>query len=85
MSAARFTLTTTPVKVSDGTKPTYIQEIIGVGARFTCTPSAPTPGTDPHCVIKRGEISLPAGFPIWAWTSDRDSGFIQVTVLAAEF
>ena len=82
MSAQSFTLTQTPVKIADGLKSVYIQEIRGSKTRFTCVTSQPDPNTTPYCQILDNDISVAAGFPIWAWTPTTEQ--IQITVLTAE-
>lgn len=81
MSATTFNLTTTPVQICDGTKSVYMQEIRGRLTRFTCTPSAPNPVTVTSCVILNNDVSVAAGFPIWAWTTGAP---IELAVLTAE-
>ena len=82
MSAQTFTLTQTPVRITDGLKPVYIQEIRGSKTRYTCTTAQPDPATTAYCQILDNDISIGAGFPIWAWTPTSTS--IEVTVLTAE-
>lgn len=81
MSATTFTLTTTPIQISDGLKPVYIQEIRGRLTRFTCTPTIPDPLTVTSCVILDNDVSVSEGFPIWAWTTGEP---IEIAVLRSE-
>lgn len=81
MSATTYNLTTTPLQICDGTKPVYIQEIRGRLTRFTCSPTAPNTSTATSCVILNNDVSVSAGFPIWAWTT---GSAIELAVLTAE-
>ena len=82
MSATTYKLTSnTPVQISDGTKAVYVQEIRGRLTRFTCTTTQPNPNTVTSCVILNNDISISAGFPIWAWTEGAE---IEIAVLRAE-
>ena len=81
MSAVTFNLTNTPVKISDGTKSVYVQEIRGKHTRFTCSPTAPDINTVTSCVILDNDISVANGFPLWAWT---EGDPIQISVLISE-
>ena len=78
MAAQRFILTQTPVKILDGTKAAYIQEVVGTGVKFTVSVTAPNPSTTPACEIIKNDISISEGFPIWAWSSDVDPVTVSV-------
>lgn len=81
MSATTYNLTATPVQISDGTKPVYIQEVRGRLTRFTCTPTQPNPATVTYCTILDNDVSVSEGFPIWAWTTGDP---IEIAVLRSE-
>lgn len=82
MSATTYKLTSNiPIQISDGTKAVYVQEIRGRLTRFTCTTTQPNPNTVTSCVILNNDISISAGFPIWAWTEGAE---IELAVLRAE-
>lgn len=80
MTTQSFTLTQTPVQISNGTKAVYVQEIRGKLTRFAC--STTSPSTSVYAQILNGDVSVGVGFPLWAWTPD--SNLIQITVLQAE-
>ena len=82
MAAQTFTLTQTPTQILDGTKAAYVQEIRGSNTRFTCTTSSPNPLTTPYCQILTNDLSVSAGFPLWAWTPTAET--IEITVLTSE-
>ena len=82
MAAQTFVLTTTPTLIADGTKAAYIQEIIGSGTRFTQSDTSPNTSTTPYCTIIKNDLSISAGFKLWAWTPTVEN--ITVTVLTSE-
>ena len=82
MASQTFTLTQTPVKILDGTKAAYVQEIRGEYTRFACSTTAPNPATTPYCTILKNDLSVSEGFPLWAWTPTADP--IEITVLTSE-
>lgn len=84
MPAQTFVLTQTPTKILDGTRAGYVQEIIGKDTRFTVSASATAPDTStvPYCKILKNDLSVSAGFPIWAWAPTATN--ITVTVLTSE-
>lgn len=81
MSAVTYNLTTTPVQISDGLKSVYVQETRGKLTRFTCTVSQPDPETTTYCTMLGNDVSVSAGFPLWAWTSGEP---IELAVLRSE-
>ena len=82
MSATTYKLTSnTPIRISDGAKAVYVQEIRGRLTRFTCTTTQPNSNTVTSCVILNNDISISEGFPIWAWTEGAE---IELAVLRAE-
>ena len=81
MAAATFILTNTPVKIADGTKSVYIQEIRGKHTRFTSSTTAPNITTATSCVILNNDVSVASGFPLWAWSEGES---IQISVLTSE-
>lgn len=83
MAAQTFVLTTTPTLIADGTKAAYIQEIIGSGTRFTQSDTSPNTATTPFCKIIKNDLSISAGFKLWAWSPDSTN--ITVTVLTSEY
>ena len=83
MAAQTFVLTTTPTLIADGTKAAYIQEIIGSGTRFTQSDTSPNTSTTPYCTIIKNDLSISAGFKLWAWTPTATN--ITVTVLTSEY
>ena len=83
MASQSFTLTRTPTMIADGTKAAYIQEIVGSGTRFTQSDVSPNTSTTPYCTILKNDLSISAGFKLWAWTPTSDT--IKITVLTSEF
>lgn len=83
MSATTYVLTTTPTLIADGTKAAYIQEIIGSGTRFTQSDTSPNTSTTPYCTIVKNDLSISAGFKLWAWTPTATN--ITITVLTSEY
>lgn len=81
MSATTFNLTTTPVQISDGLKPVYVQETRGSYTRFTCSATQPDPETTTYCTILNNDVSVAEGFPLWAWTTGEP---IELAVLRSE-
>lgn len=81
MAATHYILTETPIKISDGSKAIFIQEIDGYHTKFTSTVSQPN-NTTPYCVITKGEVSIPAGFPVWVWRKQNIP--VKITVLMSE-
>ena len=82
MPAQTFTLTQTPAQILDGTKAAYVQEIQGKNTRFTCSTTQPNVATTPYCTILKNDLSVSAGFPVWAWTPTSET--IEITVLTSE-
>lgn len=70
MTTQKFTLTTTPQQILDGTKAAYIQELRGKYTKFVVSSIPVTVATDGSHTILNNDISVPAGFPIYAWTKD---------------
>ena len=68
MATQKITLTTTPVKISDGTKEVFAQSMNFKNFRFVQKTTAPTDLTTYHVGT---EISIGLGFTIWAWAIDR--------------
>ena len=83
MASQSFTLTQTPTMIADGTKAAYIQEIIGSGTRFAQSDVSPNTSTTPYCTILKNDLSISAGFKLWAWTPTKST--IKITVLTSEF
>ena len=83
MASQSFTLTQTPTMIADGTKAAYIQEVVGSGTRFTQSDVSPNTSTTPYCTILKNDLSISAGFKLWAWTPTSDT--IKITVLTSEF
>lgn len=83
MSATTYVLTTTPTLIADGTKAAYIQEIIGSGTLFTQSDTSPNTSTTPYCKIVKNDLSISAGFKLWAWTPTATN--ITITVLTSEY
>ena len=83
MASQSFTLTQTPTMIADGTKAAYIQEVVGSGTRFTQSDVSPNTSTTPYCTILKNDLSISAGFKLWAWTPTPDT--IKITVLTSEF
>lgn len=82
MAATTYVLTTTPTLIADGTKAAYIQEIIGSGTHFTQSDTSPDTSTTPYCTILKNDLSISAGFKLWAWSPTTSN--ITVTVLTSE-
>lgn len=82
MPAQTFVLTQTPVKILDGTRSGYVQEIRGSKTRFTCTTTTPDTATVPYCTILKNDLSVSEGFPVWAWSPTAEP--IEITVLTSE-
>ena len=82
MAAQTFVLTTNPTLIADGTKAAYIQEIIGSGTRFTQSDTSPNTSTTPYCTIIKNDLSISAGFKLWAWSPTSQT--IKITVLTSE-
>jgi len=82
MASIKYTLTPTPVKILSGLKSAYIQEIRGRFTRFTLSPTAPNTSTTPYCQILHGDLSVTAGFALWAWSPTEDP--IELVVLEEE-
>ena len=83
MATQEFILTTTSVQILDGTKPAYIQEVVGTGVKFTVPVTQPNPSTTPACEIIKNDISISDGFPVWAWS--KTAQYVEITVLTSEF
>ena len=83
MASQSFTLTQTPTMIADGTKAAYIQEVVGSGTRFTQSDVSPNTSTTPYCTILKNDLSISAGFKLWAWTPT--AATIKITVLTSEF
>ena len=83
MASQTFILSKTPTLIADGTKAAYIQEIVGSGTRFTQSETSPNTTTTPYCTILKNDLSISAGFKLWAWTPTVSS--IQLTVLTSEY
>lgn len=81
MATTEFTLTTTPTQVLDGTKSGYLQEKRGSFTRFVISTTAPSPTTEVYHTIMNNDVSVAAGFPVWAWAEDEP---ITLTVSTAE-
>ena len=82
MPAQTYVLTQTPTLIADGTKAAYIQEIIGSGTRFTQSDTSPNTSTSPYCTIIKNDLSISAGFKLWAWSPTTEN--ITITVLISE-
>ena len=74
MAAQTFVLTTTPTLIADGTK---------AGTRFTQSDTSPNTSTTPYCTIIKNDLSISAGFKLWAWSPTASN--ITVTVLTSEY
>ena len=83
MASQSFTLTQTPTMIADGTKAAYIQEVVGSGTRFTQSDVSPNTSTTPYCTILKNDLSVSAGFKLWAWSPTATN--ITVTVLTSEY
>lgn len=83
MAATTYVLTTTPTLIADGTKAAYIQEIVGSGTRFTQSDTSPNTSTTPYCIITKNDLSMSAGFKLWAWTPTAST--ITITVLTSNY
>ena len=85
MATQQIVLTTTPQQITDGTKAGYVQEIINTGTRFTVSSSstAPDTATVPYCKILKNDLSISAGFKLWAWSPTASN--ITVTVLTSKY
>lgn len=83
MAAYQYTLSQTPTLIADGTKSAYIQEITGSGTRFTQSDTSPNTSTTPYCKILNNDLSMSAGFKLWAWTPTDTP--IVVTVITSEY
>ena len=83
MAATTYVLTQTPTLIADGTKAAYIQEIIGSGTRFTQSNTSPNTSTTPYCTIIKNDLSISAGFKLWAWTPTSTN--ITITVLTSNY
>lgn len=83
MAATTYVLTMTPTLIADGTAAAYIQEIIGSGTRFTQSDTSPNTTTTPYCTIVKNDLSISAGFKLWAWTPTATN--ITITVLTSEY
>ena len=83
MAAQTFNLTQTPQIICDGTKAAYIQQITGSGTRFTQSDTSPNTTTSPYCTIVKNDLSISAGFKLWAWSPT--SEVIKITVLTSEY
>lgn len=82
MPAKTFKLTQTPVQILDGTRAAYVQEVRGRLTRFTVSKTEPDPATTPYGQILNNDLSVGAGFPLWAWTPSAAS--IELVVLEEE-
>jgi len=83
MAATTYVLTQTPTLIADGTKAAYIQEIVGSGTRFTQSDTSPRTSTTPYCTIIKSDLSISAGFKLWAWSPTETN--ITITVLTSEY
>ena len=83
MASQSFTLAQTPTMIADGTRAAYIQEVVGSGTRFTQSDVSPDTSTTPYCTILKNDLSISAGFKLWAWTPTADT--IKITVLTSEY
>ena len=83
MASQSFTLTQTPTMIADGTRAAYIQEVVGSGTRFTQSDVSPNTSTTPYCTILKNDLSISAGFKLWAWSPTASN--ITVTVLTSKY
>lgn len=68
MATQKIILTETPVQISNGTKEVFAQSMNFKNFRFVQKATMPTDLTMYHVGT---EISVGAGFSIWAWAIDR--------------
>lgn len=82
MTATAYTLTTTPVQITDGTKSAYVQETVGSLTRFTTSDTSPNTSTIPYCTITKNDLTIAKGFKVWAWNSGTSA--LEIVVLTSE-
>lgn len=83
MAATTYVLTQTPTLIADGTASAYIQQIEGEGTRYAESDTSPNTSTTPYCTIVKNDISISAGFKLWAWSPTASN--IKITVLTSRY